>query len=131
LSTNALGTHFAKFGSAGDTVRALKVVLPNGEITEVGGNVKHSLVGYNLVPIFTGAEGTLGLIIEATLKLAPVPESRVYAIAKFSNIGMAISACNRILTSQLAPETLLLEDSMRFYSTIAPDTQDLANRVRS
>ncbi|HMK82106.1 MAG TPA: FAD-binding oxidoreductase [Candidatus Bathyarchaeia archaeon] len=131
LSTNALGTHFAKFGSAGDMVRALKVVLPNGEIAEVGGNVKHSLVGYNLVPIFTGAEGTLGLIVEANLKLEPLPESRVYAIAKFSNIGMATSACNRILTSQLRPETLLLEDSMRFYSTIAPETEEQANRVRS
>jgi len=131
LSTNAVGTYFAKFGPAGDTVRALKVVLPSGDIVEVGGNVKQSQVGYNLVALFTGAEGTLGLIVEATLKLEPLPEHRVYAIAKFSNIDRAILACNRIITSGLAPETLIVEDSTRFYSTISADTPDFDLRVKS
>jgi len=131
LSTNAVGTYFAKFGSAGDTVRALKVVLPSGDIVEAGSSVKYSLVGYNLVDLFTGAEGTLGLIVEATLKLEPLPEDRVYAIAKFSNLDRAILACNRIITSGLAPETLIVEDSTRFYSTIAADTADFALRVKS
>jgi len=106
-------------------------VLPSGEIVEVGGNVKHSQVGYNLVPLFTGAEGTLGVIVEATLKLEPLPEHRAYAIAKFSNIDRAILACNRIITSGLAPETLMVEDSTRFYNTISPDTQDSVLRVKS
>lgn len=75
LSTNAGGTTVLKYGNARDLVLGLEVVLPNGNIWEGLNHLRKNNTGYDLKHLFMGAEGTLGIITAATLKLFPKPKS--------------------------------------------------------
>ncbi|MCT7875637.1 MAG: FAD-binding oxidoreductase, partial [Lactobacillus iners] len=73
IATNAGGLSGVKYGSTRDNVLGLKVVLANGDIINVGGKTTKQAFGYDLTHLFIGSEGTLGIIVEATVKLLPLP----------------------------------------------------------
>ena len=73
ISTNAGGMRAVKYGVTRDYVRALTVVMPNGEVLHLGGKTVKNSSGYSLKDLLIGAEGTLGIITEATLRLLPLP----------------------------------------------------------
>ena len=73
VATNAGGMRAVKYGVTRDRVLAMTVVLPTGEILELGKAVCKSSSGYSLLQLMCGSEGTLGMITELTLKLVPAP----------------------------------------------------------
>ena len=99
ISTNASGNRAIKYGTTKDYLRGLEVVLPSGEVIRTGSSVPKSSTGYDLTHLFCGAEGTLGVVTEATLKILPVPPYTAFAQARFKTIDDAGKAATDILTS--------------------------------
>jgi glycolate oxidase len=110
IACNAGGPHCLKYGVTGDYVLGLTVVLANGEILKTGGKVIKDVVGYNLKSLFTGSEGTLGVITEALLKLTAKPKFARTALVEFANIQDASKTVNEILMAGIIPATLELMD---------------------
>ena len=100
ISTNAGGMRAVKYGVTRDYVRGLKVVLPSGEIVELGGKVVKNSTGYSLLNLMIGAEGTLGIITEATLKLVPLPKASISLLVPFTSMEEAIRAVPVIIKSK-------------------------------
>jgi D-lactate dehydrogenase (cytochrome) len=90
LANNAAGIRTVKYGASKDNVLRMQVALADGRLITVGSRSIKQSSGYNLLSLFVGSEGTLGVITEATLKLVPVPEHMVAAIASFPDVAAAI-----------------------------------------
>ena len=106
LANNAAGTRTVKYGATKDNVLRLQVVLTDGRIIEAGSRSVKQSSGYDLTHLFIGSEGTLGLITEATLKLAPIPEHISAAVASFERVSDAIQAVVAVRGSGAEPAAL-------------------------
>lgn len=89
-STRASGTNAVRYGTMKQNVLALKVVLPNGELISTGHRARKSSAGYDLTSLFVGAEGTLGVIVELTVRLYGLPEKIVSGTCSFPSIDQAV-----------------------------------------
>jgi D-lactate dehydrogenase (cytochrome) len=92
LANNAAGIRTVKYGASKDNVLRMQVALADGRLIEVGSRSIKQSSGYNLLQLFVGSEGTLGIITEATLKLVPVPRYKSAMIAGFETVEAAIEA---------------------------------------
>ncbi len=110
IACNAGGPRCLKYGVTGDYVLGLTVVLADGQILKTGGKVIKDVVGYDLKSLFTGSEGTLGIITEALLKLTAKPKYARTALVEFSSIEDASQTVNEILLAGIIPATLELMD---------------------
>jgi len=110
IACNAGGPRCLKYGVTGDYVLGLTVVLADGSILKTGGKVIKDVVGYDLTSLFTGSEGTLGIITEALLKLTAKPKYARTALVEFSSIADASKTVNEILMAGIIPATLELMD---------------------
>ena len=106
ISTNAGGMRAVKYGVTRDYVRALKVVLPTGEILDLGAKVAKNSSGYSLKDLVIGSEGTLCVICEAVLKLVPLPKVSVSLLVPFPDMKSAIEAVPRIFASKTNPTAI-------------------------
>ncbi len=106
VSTNAGGMRAVKYGTTRDYVLAMTVVLPNGEIMELGKAVTKNSSGYSLLHLMVGSEGTLGIITELTMKLIPNPSEDVSFLLPYENIEAAISAVPKIKLAGLDPRSI-------------------------
>ncbi|OOF93318.1 hypothetical protein ASPCADRAFT_132368 [Aspergillus carbonarius ITEM 5010] len=97
VATNCSGTNAMRYGTMKDWVVNLTVVLADGTIIKTKRRPRKSSAGYNLNALFTGSEGTLGIITEATLKLAIIPEESSVGIATFPTVGDATAAASKLI----------------------------------
>ncbi len=93
-STRASGTNAVRYGTLRDNVVALKVVLPNGAVVVTASRARKSAAGYDMTRLFVGAEGTLGIITEVTVRLHGIPEAIVAGTCAFPGVG---AACDAVL----------------------------------
>lgn len=104
------GPRTFKYGSTKDYVIDLTVVLANGEIIKTGSNTAKNSTGYHLSQLFIGSEGTLGIVVEALVKLIPKPQGSKVILAYFDKISDATHAVNVVLENKLFPATLDILD---------------------
>lgn len=106
VANNAAGTRTPGYGATRDNVLRLEVVLADGEVIRTGTRAVKTSSGYDLVRLFVGSEGTLGVITEITLKLAPLPEKFSAVVAAFPTVEHATQAVATIMGSGLRPVAL-------------------------
>jgi glycolate oxidase len=110
IACNAGGPRCLKYGVTGDYVLGLTVVLADGRVVRTGGKVIKDVVGYDMSALFTGSEGTLGVITEALLKLVAKPRFVRTALVEFDALADASMCVNAILSTGLVPATIELMD---------------------
>lgn len=111
-STNASGTAAVRYGVTADYVLALEVVTPAGKAIRVGTRARKTSSGYNLKALFCGAEGTLGVITEATLKLVGLPEAASAARVPFDDAEQAAGFVTGIIQAGIPVARCELIDPM-------------------
>ncbi|MBI2855811.1 MAG: FAD-binding oxidoreductase [Chloroflexi bacterium] len=102
ISTNGVGYRAARYGSMGEQVLGLTVVMPNGEILQTRAVPKTS-AGPSLHHLFIGAEGALGIITQATLRVFPLPEARVFKTIAFPDFESGFHAMVEMFSLGLRP----------------------------
>lgn len=110
VSENSGGLRGLKYGVTKDYVKALTVVLPDGEIMKLGGKLAKDVAGYDLLSLLVGSEGTLGIITEITLKLIPLPAFKKTGIAYFNSLEDAAKTVSSIISNKIIPATLEFMD---------------------
>ncbi|MBI4013378.1 MAG: FAD-binding oxidoreductase [Candidatus Rokubacteria bacterium] len=110
LAANGAGPRRHLYGTARDLVIGLRVVGPDGAVVRSGGKVVKNVAGYDLVKLYLGSLGTLGLIVEATLKLRPLPEADRACWGAFADLASAGTAVRAVMASDLVPHSIELLD---------------------
>ena len=95
-----------KYGTTKDYVLSLKIVTADGELITLGADTIKDATGYHLAQLFVGSEGTLGIIVEATLKLIPLPEEKRTIAVYFNSIENAINSVTEIIKHQIYPAAI-------------------------
>ena len=111
ISENAGGPACVKYGVTKQYILGIEVVLPSGEIVNLGGRTLKNVVGYDLLHIFISAEGTLGVITKAELKLNPIPPARKTTIAVYDDVATAGESVYRVLENGVIPDKIELIDN--------------------
>lgn len=106
IAQASAGARAFKYGSTKDYVLDLTVVTASGEILKTGSSTIKNATGYNLNTLFVGSEGTLGIVVEATLKLVPRPETKVVLMSYFDSVEASIQAVNSIIEHKITPATI-------------------------
>ncbi|MGL5755950.1 MAG: FAD-binding oxidoreductase [Paraclostridium sp.] len=106
INTNAGGMRAVKYGVTRDYIRGLEVVLPNGEIINVGGKVVKNSSGYSIKDLIVGSEGTLGIVTKAILRLLPLPKKDISLLVPFPDLATAIETVPKIIKSKSIPTAI-------------------------
>ena len=114
LSTNASGPRRLGYGSARDKLIGIKVIDARGVRIKGGGKVVKNVAGYDLCKLFIGALGTLGVITEATFKLAPLPKAKATVLGAFTQLEPALACASAIMQSALRPVSLDLLNGIAY-----------------
>src|SRR5216684_7057453 len=112
VAENAGGPRALKYGVTRDYVIGLEWVLPDGSVLEVGRHTIKGVAGYDLVGLFVGSEGTLGVATEIVLQLIPLPKRVRTALVLFPSVHEAARAVSAVLAGGLLPRCLELFDEL-------------------
>ncbi|WP_027632214.1 FAD-binding oxidoreductase [Clostridium hydrogeniformans] len=129
INTNAGGMRAVKYGVTRDYIRGLEVVLPSGEILNLGGKVVKNSSGYSLKDLIIGSEGTLAIVTKAILKLLPLPKKKISLLVPFNNLESAINTVPKIIKSKSIPTAIefmqreAIVAAEEFLGKIFPDKQ--------
>ncbi len=110
IACRGAGQYSNRYGKIEDIVRALTVVLANGDVIQLGGRAPRQAVGPDLLQLFVGSEGALGIITEATLVVHPKPTHEQRAAFGFDSFEEGLDACRRIMQRHARPAVLRLYD---------------------
>ena len=116
-ATRCSGTNAVRYGTMKDNVLALKVVLANGELMTTARRAKKSSAGYDLTRLIVGAEGTLGVITELTLKLSGIPEAISAGVCPFPSVEAACNAAIVTIQSGVPVARIELLDELQVKAT--------------
>lgn len=110
VAENSGGVHCLKYGLTVHNIQQIKVVAANGELLTIGGSGLDS-AGYDFLALMTGSEGLLGIIVEITVKLLPVPEYAQVLMAAFDDVEKAGKAVGDIIAAGMVPAGLEMMDN--------------------
>ena len=125
VATNAGGPRCLKYGVTRNYVIGLEVVLANGDVLRTGGRVHKNKTGFDLIGLFVGSEGMLGVVTEITLRLLPLPPARATLSAAFAAATQAAEAVHAIFAAGFLPSSLEIAD--RF--TLEAARRDLGKMI--
>ncbi|NQD41340.1 FAD-binding oxidoreductase [Glutamicibacter halophytocola] len=108
IATNAGGMWCAKYGVTRESVLSLLVVLPGGQLLRTGRRTIKGVAGYDMNALMIGSEGTLGIVVEALLRLRPKPKHTSTLVAYFPDEGTAAQAASAVIAQRLTPSVLEL-----------------------
>src|SRR5437899_8989699 len=110
VATNAGGPRCLKYGVTRNYITGLVVVLANGDLLRTGGRVHKNKTGFDLIGLFVGSEGMLGVVTEVTVKLLPLPPARATLSASFDTISEAAATVQQIFAAGFLPASLEIAD---------------------
>ncbi len=111
IATNAGGPRCLKYGVTRQYVLGLEVVLADGRVLRTGGRTHKNKTGFDLIGMFVGSEGLLGVVTEATLRLLPLPPARATLSASFRTFRQAAQAVQEIFAAGFLPSALEIADA--------------------
>ena len=130
LANNLHGPRRFGCGTVRDWLIGMAVVLPDGRLVRNGGKVVKNVAGFDLCRLFIGAQHSLGVIVEATFKLQPLPESEAHLAKRFDALGQAEDCLEQIWSSALQPVVLDLHridgDGLTMVVSVAGPDADVA-----
>lgn len=112
VGENAGGMRAVKYGVTSNYVMGLEVVKADGSVITTGGKAIKNVTGYNLTQLFTGSEGTLGIITKVLLRLIPMPKARNTMQLMFPSLNSACNTIHRMLMSGVVPAAAELMDKI-------------------
>jgi glycolate oxidase len=119
IATNAGGPRCLKYGVTRNYILGLTVVLPDGTVVCCGGRTHKNKTGFDLVGLFTGSEGLLGVVTQATLRLLPLPPARAVLSAGFASMKKAAAAIQSVFSSGFLPAAVEVADEFTLRSARA------------
>src|SRR5216110_1697748 len=125
VATNAGGPRCLKYGVTRNYITGLEVVLANGDLLRTGGRVHKNKTGFDLIGLFVGSEGMLGVVTEVTLRLLPLPPARATLSAAFASAAQAAEAVQAIFAAGLLPSSLEIAD----HFTLEAARRDLGKSI--
>jgi len=125
VATNAGGPRCLKYGVTRNYVIGLEVVLANGDVLRTGGRVHKNKTGFDLIGLFVGSEGMLGVTTEVTVRLLPLPPARATLSAAFPTMSETAAVVQEILANGFLPSALEIADSF----TLAAARKDLGREI--
>ena len=112
VAENAGGAHCLKYGVTTNHILGLEVVLPNGEIIEIGKDGIPDAPGYDLLGLLTGSEGTLGIVTKITVRILKNPEGKKTVLAYFDKVEDGSQAVSDIISAGMVPAALEMMDKI-------------------
>src|SRR5947208_12281791 len=125
VATNAGGPRCLKYGVTRNYVIGLEVVLANGDVLRTGGRIHKNKTGFDLIGLFVGSEGILGVVTEITLHLLPLPPARATLSAAFATAAEAAEAVQAIFAAGFLPSALEIAD----HFTLEAARRDLGKMI--
>ncbi|OEF95572.1 FAD-binding oxidoreductase [Desulfuribacillus alkaliarsenatis] len=111
VAENSGGLRGLKYGVTKHYIMGLEIVLADGKLVKFGGKTVKNVTAYDFVKLFTGSEGTLGIITKIIVKLIPAPETRKSMLASFKTLDDAGNAVSSIVAGKVIPATLEILDN--------------------